>query len=703
MARSSSRFFAILCVLLLLQEFGQARFAHGPAGRSLSRKETSGKDGGDDTPIEDDIEEEEIEDEDEGSAKANHHESGLSHLKQQKTKEETPGKKGWVNAIFKGFKIGTEVASLVTSAVSVSVAIYDAIKGCDDVEPKLKTYQRDFETVRDEVKTLSDRADTLQQEAEIDQLWVQCDITEFESVLSRLKKIDDEQERMIKSIHPTVQTRMNTAVARIKTIMKEKNNTADGVLYTELLDGYNSALEKAINIGVPALTLAFPAAKGFYKLVKKRQASRKVMDISVAENVDLKVPTSDKKMVKQSKIGGFISRSKSKVTEMKKRFNTRFGTAAKFAKSFKKGLSVGLGLATVGFQIFKMIERLKECAKIREKAFEALGNVTKARNTIREQITNITTHQEIMREAWEYLKSNITDGTFLDSVSDVGKMVDDLKERSDDMKKVATGIKNFVRDIKGATSNYNLTFDLTKQLDGDLSRVPFTVSCYSAKYRIINRIIAGCKQGQGSRSFDEWYNKEQSGYEDKKYDPENPDNCVDKVGFRYIRKQDVENALIYSAQKDGFSTNCKLNDEKLVDLVKTYKTDMGLSNEDIYGRIWEKLKLKREDIKELVQKCTPSTKPLSDQQKQEICWERKTRSNQDIAKEERYQLQKVEAVTCPWPLMDFQKRMVCFFRDKQKKTDAFIADKLKVDVSQVAAVTCPRPSKDSPKKHRHRG
>ncbi|XP_048584641.1 uncharacterized protein LOC116618779 [Nematostella vectensis] len=701
MVTSSSRFVVILCVLLLLQEFGQARFAHGPAGRSLSRKKASRGDNtsGDNTPIEDDIEGEE----DDGSGNdktAKERETALSQLKPQTTEQESAGKKGWVSALFKGIQIGTKVGDLVMSVVGMSAAIYGAIKGCGGPlgEPQLETYQKDFETVRDDVQILSDRADTLQQEAERDQLWVQADITEFESVLSKLKKIDDEQDRLIESIHPSVRTSMNTAVARIKTIMKEKNNTADGVLYTELLDGYNSALENAINIGVPALTLAFPAAKGLYNFVKKRQASRKVMDISAANNVDLKVLTGDTNMVKQSKIGGFISRSKSKITKMKKRFNTRFGTAAKFAKSFKKGLSVGLSLATMGFEIFMLIKGREECAKIRELAFEALGNVTKARDTIRDQITDITTHRGIMREAWGYLKSNITDDTFLDSVSDVGVMVDDLKKRSNDMEQVATEIKNFVRDIKGATTNYNLTFDLTKQLNEDLGRVPFTVSCYSAKYRIINRIIAGCKQGQGGRSFDELYNKEQSGYEDNEYDPENPDNCVDKVGFRYIRKQDVESALIDSAQKEGFSTNCKLNDKSLVEAV-CVQGEQGWSSANIVVNLARHgIKVTEEEVKEILPNC-----PLTDEQKQKVCFERKKKSNEEIAEENGFQLKQVEAVTCPWPLTELQKRRVCLYRHRLNKTDAFIADKLKVDVSQVAAVTCPRPSKDSSKKHRRRG
>ncbi|XP_032238704.2 uncharacterized protein LOC116618750 isoform X2 [Nematostella vectensis] len=703
MKRLFHAFVAILCVLLLLQEFGQA---HGPASRSLSRKETSGEDSEGVTPVKDDVKNKPgREPAKEKLYKAAFTESIISFLRPQKTKEQSPGKKGWAGALFKGFKIGVKVTDSLLTGVELSAAIYHTIKGCAGPlgEPNLETYQRDFETVRDEVKTLSERADKLQQEAERDHLWVEKVVNQFNQIVDGLIRIDKEQENLIKAIHPSVRDAMRDGIADIKTIMKKNNNTANGVVYTELLEGYNSALENALSIGAPATALAFPAARRLYQLVKKRQAARKIMEISVAENVKIKASSSMDRIYQQTKIGRFIGSSKARISNMKRNFKSRFATASKLAGYFKKGLKAGFGLARTGFGIFMMIKSQEHCAKVREHAYEALGEMTKSRNTISSQMANITRHLDIMDKAWGYLKSNITDGTFLDSVSDVGEMVDDLKERSDDMKKVATGIKNFVRDIKGATSNYNLTFELAKKLKEDLKRVPFTVSCYSAKYRIINRIIAGCKQGQGGRSFDEWYNKEQSGYEDNEYDPENPDNCVDKVGFRFIRKQDVESALIDSAQRDGFSTNCKLNDKKLVELVCFHKTDGGLSNEVIYTQMWRDSKLKQEDIKELVQKCTPSTKHLSDKQKQEICWERKTRSNQDIAKEERYQLQKVEAVTCPWPLMKFQKRMVCFFRDKQKKTDAFIADKLKVDVSQVAAVTCPRPSKDSSKKHRRRG
>ncbi|XP_032239974.2 uncharacterized protein LOC116619361 [Nematostella vectensis] len=683
MARPCSRLVIILCVLLLLQEFSEAKFKRRPIDKSKHdyiQTDTEKKvDEDDDT---DDLETEQDE---------NSEENEVPKLKPQKQEHESPGKKGWISTVFKGFKIGGEVANLVLSAVSLSAAIYSAVHGCcgELQEPELCEYEKQFEAGKKELKELSDQADNLQFQAEHEQLWIGKDINNFESVLFRLKNIDDEQERYIKSIHPSVSNSMNNGVAEIKKIMKEKNNTAEDILYTEILGIYQSKLDNALNIAFPALALAVPAGIRLAKIIRKRHAASKISQVSTEQHVSLKVSVSDgPSIVKQSKIGKFISAFRTRIRNTKTRLNTRFSKAFKIAEAFKNGLSLGLNFASMGFQVFKLIDDKQQCTKTKDEALQALRNVTLANTAIQEQIANITEALGIMNEAWDFVRGNLTERPFLDSLNNVRIMVFELAKRSDDMKKVADTIKKFTNNIKTSTG-FNETYNLTKELDEQLIKVGFTVSCYTAKNRITQRIIRSCREGRGQKTFNELYQEEQANFQPgNRNDPENPDNCVDEIGFRYIIKEDIERAWRQVARNESLNAKCKLNNKDLVFLVCRQKADEWSAKEAVEQLAEQSLTVTIEEVEEIYENC-----PLTDEDKQKVCWERKSKSDPDIAEDNGWNLKAVTEVTCPWPLTKSQKKRVCLFR--KRWDDAKIADFMKVDVALIEAVECPRPSRDS--------
>ncbi|XP_032239880.2 uncharacterized protein LOC116619309 [Nematostella vectensis] len=682
MARPRSRLVIILCVLLLLQEFSEGKIKRWPIDKSKHdyiQMDTEKKvDENDDT--------DDLETEQDGNK-----ENEVPKLKPQKQEHESPGKKAWISAVFKGLKIGGEVANLVVSAVSLSAAVYKAVHGCcgELQEPELCEYEKQFEALKTEIQELSVQADDLQVQAEHEQLWIGEDIDEFESVVTRLRQIDDEQQRYVLSIHPSVRVSMNTGVAEIKKIMKEMNNTAEDILYTEILGIYQSKLDNALNIAFPALALAVPAGTKLYKMIRKRQAASKISQVSTEEHVSLKVSASDApSTVKQSKIGKFVSGFRTRITNTKTQLNTRFSKAFKMAKAFKNGLSFGLDYASMGFLVFSLIDGSQQCNKIKDEAQQALQNVTLAKTTIQGQIANITEALGIMNEAWDFLRGNLTDQTFLDSLNNVGVMVSELANRSDDMKTVADTIEKFANNIKTSTG-FNETYDLTKELDNQLSRVGFTVSCYTAKNRITQRIIGSCREGREEKTFDELYQEEQANFQPgDKNDPENPDNCCDKIGFRYIRKEDIERAWRQVARNESLNAKCKLNNKDLVSLVCLQKAEWWSAQEAVEQLAEESLTVTIEEVEEIYENC-----PLTDEDKQQVCSERKSKSDQDIAEDNAWNLEAVTEVTCPWPLTESQKKKVCLLR--KRWDDAKIADFMKVDVALIEAVECPRPSRDS--------
>ncbi|XP_032239980.2 uncharacterized protein LOC116619366 [Nematostella vectensis] len=683
MARPRSRLVIILCVLLLLQEFSEAKFRRRPIYESKHDYiQTDTEREVDEDDDDDDLETEQDENK----------ENEVPKLKPQKQEHESPKKKAWISAVFKGFKIGGDVANLVLTTVSLSAAVYKAVHGCGGElqEPQLDEYEKQFEAGKKELKDLSDQADDLQIQAEHEQLWIGEDIDEFESVLTRLRQIDDEQERYIESIHPSVRISMNNGVAEIKKIIKEKNNTAEDILYTEILGIYQSKLDNALNIALPALSLAVPAGIRLAKIIRKRHAARKVFQVSTEQHVNLKVSASDgPSTVKQSKIGKFVSGFRTRITNTKTRLNTRFSKAFKMAKAFKNGLSLGLNYASMGFQVFKLIDDSQQCTKIKDEALQALRNITLAKTTIQGQIANITEALGIMNEAWDFLRGNLTDQTFLDSLNNVGVMVSELANRSDDMKTVADTIEKFANNIKTSTG-FNETYDLTKELDNQLSRVGFTVSCYTAKNRITQRIIRSCREGRGRKTFDELYQEEQANFQPgDKNDPENPDNCCDKIGFRYIRKVDIERAWRQVARNESLNAKCKLNNKDLVFLVCREKAEGWSAQKAVERLTKQRLTVTKEEVEEIYENC-----PLTDEDKQQVCSERKSKSDQDIAEDNGWNLEAVTEVTCPWPLTESQKKRVCLFREKGWD-DTKIAGFMKVDVALIKAVECPRPSRDS--------
>ncbi|XP_032227340.2 uncharacterized protein LOC5503161 [Nematostella vectensis] len=264
MARASSRRALFLCLLVLLQEFGPAHFAKLAQNDFLSDREF-------------------LDSEDEDNA--DDQETG-SNLVPQTPITQTSAKKNWIKNVYTVVKF----TNAVTSAVSLTSAIFDAIQSCCGRLPKACEYRNEFIKMRTQVIEQSALADNLQLEAQNLQTWVKTNIDRYSELKKELEDINREQDHILKAMDIDIEIILNNKTKDIMDAIKAKNNTRDELDYLQVSNMYESAIENAMNIGFPLLTLLISGGGAAYQFAKKSRAHDEVFKLERRKAIRLKTP-----------------------------------------------------------------------------------------------------------------------------------------------------------------------------------------------------------------------------------------------------------------------------------------------------------------------------------------------------------------------------------------------------------------------------
>ncbi|KAK3728607.1 hypothetical protein QZH41_011687 [Actinostola sp. cb2023] len=456
---------------------------------------------------------------------------------------------GWISSVFKAIRIGGKVASTVTSLAGLAKNI---------------------------------------------QVYINHNINAFEKILDELNEIHDEQETFLTSISPEVSIAINNQTAIIKKLIKEKSNLGSAVNFTTISSLYESAVDSALAIGFPLVGFVIPAAKKIYGFAKRRMAASSTAQVEVKTSTKLVDPPSKSRLGRY--ISGGVKQYQAKVTSIKLRLNQRFGRAAKIGKGIISGAKVAMSYFNAGLNIYMIIASHEACRAKQEEARKARDDLKQSLVHFEETERNLTIAKNVMEQSFQYLRGNITHESTLSVIADIKEMVEDMSGTSEDLVEVAVDIQHFLDNIKEDTS-YKGTNRLEEQILTALKRIPFTLSCYTNKVKMLKYILNSCKKGKGS--FDFLYDEARGYFDnDDEDNPDSPQNCARWTGYRYVNKEDLLKVWRDEAKKHNVKENCVLNDPAKKDTACSFKKDGYEAAE-----IGEKMKLTEVYSMHLFEKC----------------------------------------------------------------------------------------------------
>ncbi|EDO32162.1 predicted protein [Nematostella vectensis] len=268
-------------------------------------------------------------------------------------------------------------------------AIFDAIQSCCGRLPKACEYRNEFIKMRTQVIEQSALADNLQLEAQNLQTWVETNIDRYSELKKELEDINREQDHILKAMDIDIEIILNNKTKDIMDAIKAKNNTRDELDYLQVSNMYESAIENAMNIGFPLLTLLISGGGVAYQFAKKSRAHEEVFELERRKAIRLKTPPYAQIARRKTSL---IKNFKTKYGQIKDRLNTKFGRSIRFVKN----IGLALSIFSAAFDIYNVINQAKKCEEIRDDAKEARDTMAKALAKFDEAIQNITTSKEIM-------------------------------------------------------------------------------------------------------------------------------------------------------------------------------------------------------------------------------------------------------------------------------------------------------------------
>ncbi|XP_032223602.1 uncharacterized protein LOC116604809 [Nematostella vectensis] len=608
MARASSRRALFLCLLVLLQEFGPAHFAKLAPNGFLSDREF--------------LESEDM---------ANDQETGSNLVPQPPKTQSSTMKRtaAWIKNVYKVVKCGSQFTNAATSLASLAFGIYQAIEGCCGRFPEACEYRDEFNNLKTQVEEKSVLADNLQLQAKNLQVWVENNIDKYSELYDELMDINREQDLYLESINPNIETTLNNEEKNIMDAIKAKNNTKEELDYLQVSDMYESAIDNAMNIGFPLLGLLVSGGFATYKYAKKNRAQKEVFKLERRNAIRLKT-SPDAKIAKRKT--NLITSFKTAYRQIKNTLNTKFARSIKIVKGLGKAFGIALGFFSSGMEIYSIISTLKECEKRRDNAKEARDFTAKALANFDEAIKNITTSKNIMYSAFEEVRKELVAEDLMKLLVDIKQVVDNTNP-TPELIEAANGIENYRLNMPSDISP-NQTYDHQINLIKSLRQIPFTLSCYTQKVKMLTSILNGCRDG--TKSFDELYSDATSlfGSEARR--------CERKIGAFYVTKETLKTKLETVMKKENLSPVCRVNNPTTKSLACMKKSN-GQTAEDIAAE----MEIDKDVIMPLLEDCPEEG--LNPKQVEQVCNLRELLDgdNKQVASILGFDLAKVKEVVCP--------------------------------------------------------
>lgn len=201
-----------------------------------------------------------------------------------------------------------------------------------------------------------------------------------------------------------------------------------------------------------------------------------------------------------------------------------------------------------------------------------------------------------------------------------------------DFRSIEPVLAKFLREIRSA--NQQKMYELQLQLIPSLQRITIYYACYLTKIQLVKYVTDECKKGTSSMQdlFNRGANKFGS----------NNQYCIIKNGLPYTQFSDVQKLVVEDAGKQGFDTDCIMNNQGKKNEVCNYKDD-GYNAQQIVTKV---AGLTIEQVEKILKTCPEA------------------------------------------PLTPNEITLICKLRNEKHKSDEFIAGILDVKLESVKKVTC---------------
>ncbi|XP_031573794.1 uncharacterized protein LOC116307656, partial [Actinia tenebrosa] len=338
---------ALLCLLLVLHEFGPAHFAHvkPPSDSTLDEVDQNPRTKEQEQEAEKD---KPVEDEKKHEGQKKHHGNKEHEGKEHQKEHGQANKRGFgsvVKNIIKVAKVGNEIIPKMVVLASIGNTIFRAIAGCCADYPKACEGNEEISELRTNISSKSEELDRIQSEAKDLQEWIESTSDEFATVLFKLNSIVDNADTLVRSLSPAVQQAIERQTTEIKKLVRKNKESGKEIDFIEVQEMYDSAIKIALGIALPVITVVIPTIPKLVKFAETKMGLRNSYTLDDSLSNALKKPpaTSSKAKVLKSWLGKTKVRIDDKLESFRTTLNTKYGGAVKVMQNIGSGLVLILG------------------------------------------------------------------------------------------------------------------------------------------------------------------------------------------------------------------------------------------------------------------------------------------------------------------------------------------------------------------------
>ncbi|XP_031552825.1 uncharacterized protein LOC116289999, partial [Actinia tenebrosa] len=256
------------------------------------------------------------------------------------------------------------------------------------------------------------------------------------------------------------------------------------------------------------------------------------------------------------------------------------------------------------YGIYNIIASVQSCKEKQNKVIEALKEYRKVDKALDESITQAKEAKQLIQEAWENMRKDLTSPEFMDDLKEVQNVILSLSTQSQDLKIAADKVQKYIEKAKVVDGQKRL-YEIIRELSEGLGSIPFTLDCYTEKVQMAEYVLRECKRG--TDSFEALYSQAIEQFDTK------AKSCEDKIGYAHIEEPAIKIGLAELTQKENFQEDCILNSPLRKSLACKYKSEKYSDKE-----IAEKIEgVSEEQVEFLTKDCPKSS--LSPAEKTRVC------------------------------------------------------------------------------------
>ncbi|XP_032230009.1 uncharacterized protein LOC116613554 [Nematostella vectensis] len=569
MIKKATRIIIFLGVLVMLQEIDSS---HSSAISRVKKREIASDEEyecGDDDMIQEEENSQDIDENGGGSSPGGEERLGLAPQKPKTQQSSRRGVVRFLSKIFRRVPKTAQVLNILTSGASMFQAAFHAIGKC--CHTSACDYRKDFVELKAEVEALMTETDAMSLRLQKQENWVCRSLTAFLQSMKTIEDIGNSQLEYLKTLSPTVRDLLIEAGDKAKRYIDRMKKTGENVEYMKVAQYYSSALDTAMNIGVPMIATLSPATGVLINYAKRKITAVEVSKLSRRNAIRWKNPTTQasspqaQQLIKKNMNIGSI---RTQLRQAKTLKTTLTQKVKRFAQLAGKGFQAAFDLASTGFNIYTMIKAEQYCKDIETAAKQSRDKLRETKAIFEEGRKNLTSVQAAITQAYGELYSNMTDDLTISNLEEIHKMLIDVSSKSDDhtdLVEIAGNLQvyvNGVHEVSGEEATFNL---IQNNLLVPLKKVPFSMNCYKKKNNAMNAVLDGCKSG-----LDKTLDKLLEENFDTSNDEDN--TCHEKIG-EYINKDVVKQVWTGMAKNKNFNEVCILNSDPFIALICGQKSD----------------------------------------------------------------------------------------------------------------------------------